>query len=400
MSSAAPTSIVGSPDPGTPRILFVSHCAQPGGAELILCDLVRDFFPRSEIFLFDDGPVRLQMRAAGFDPTVGRRLDALLQIRRDGAVMLNLAFLHAISRGVMQVAGMARRHELVYANSQKAFIVAALATALVRRPLVWHLHDVMTTEHFGAKQLRFAIGLANLVARRVIVPSKAVADAFCAVGGRRGKLRVVPNGVSVPAGTRSLDRASLRAELSLPEGFLISVVGRIDPEKGQHVALEALALLPDAQCLIVGDAIFGTHDYKEQLHRLADSLGLHARVHFLGHRTDVPRLMRASDIVVQTSVRPESFARVIVEAMLCGTPVVAPREGGAPEILTRDLGALLYPPGDSGALANLLRSLQHDGERTARLVELGVERAERRFSVPRMQRDVNSVIREILGDRQ
>ena len=400
MSSATPTSMLGSPDPGTPRILFVSHCAQPGGAELILCDLVRDFFPKSEIFLFEDGPVRLQMRAAGFDPTVGRRLDALLEIRRDAPLMVNLAFLQAISRAIMQLARMARRHELVYANSQKAFITAGLAAVLARRPLVWHLHDVMTTEHFGTKQIRVAIGLANRAARRVIVPSKAVAEAFCAVGGRREKLRVVPNGVSIPAGTRSLDRASLRAELSLPEGFLISVVGRIDPEKGQHVALEALALLPDAQCLIVGDAMFGTHDYKEQLYRLVDSLGLRARVRFLGHRTDVPRLMRASDVVVQTSVRPESFARVIVEAMLCGTPVVGPRKGGVPEILTGDLGALLYPPGDSVALANLLRSLQLGGQRTARLVEVGFESAERYFSVPRMQRDVNSVIREVLGARQ
>src|SRR5262249_28515149 len=136
------------------------------------------------------------------------------------------------------------------------------------------------------------------------------------------------------------------------------------------------------------------------LYRLIDSLGLRTRVRFLGHRTDVPRLMRASDIVAQTSVSPESFARVIVEAMLCGTPVVAPAEGGAPEILTGDLGALLYPPGDSVALANLLRSLQHDGQRTARLVELSTERAERYFSVLGMQRNVNSVIREILSARR
>src|SRR2546429_395027 len=110
MSSPALTSIVASPDPGTPRILFVSHCAQPGGAELILCDLVRDFFPKSEIFLFEDGPVRLQMRAAGFNPTVGRRLDALLEIRRDAALIVDLTFLQAISRAIMQLAQMARRH--------------------------------------------------------------------------------------------------------------------------------------------------------------------------------------------------------------------------------------------------------------------------------------------------
>src|SRR5215831_11588413 len=130
MSCSASASIISNPDPGTQRILFVSHCAQPGGAELILCDLVRGFFPKSDIFLFEDGPVTLQMRAAGFDPTVGRRLDALLEIRRDAPVTVNLAFLQAISRAIMQLGRMARRYELVYANSQKAFITAGLAAVL------------------------------------------------------------------------------------------------------------------------------------------------------------------------------------------------------------------------------------------------------------------------------
>src|SRR4051812_44452250 len=98
--------------------------------------------------------------------------------------------------------------------------------------------------------------------------------------------------------------------------------------------------------------------------------------------------MRASDIVAQTSVRPEAFSRVIIEAMLCGTLVVAPRAGGVIEILTGELAALLYPPGDSVMLANLLRSFWQRKYCRARLVELGIERAERKFSIEQMQRKV------------
>ena len=365
-----------------------------------MCDLVRDHFSKSEIFLFEEGPLRLQMQAAGLFPVVGRGLEALLEVRRDGAVKIDLEFLRAMSRAITQLARIARRHDLVYANSQKAFVAAAFAAPLARRPLVWHLHDIMTSEHFAAKQIRVAIGLANHAATRVVVPSQAVGDAFCAAGGRRDKVRVVPNGISVAVGTRSLEPARLRTELGLPTGFLIGAVGRLAPWKGQHVLLEALPLVPDAQCIIVGDALFGEHDYTTRLHRLVDTLGLRERVLFLGHRTDVPRLMRASDIVVHTSVSPEPSARVVVEAMLSGVPIAATRAGGVPEILTGELGALLYPPGDSVALANLLRSFQHGALCRARLVERGVERAERHFSVARMQRDVESVIMEILGARQ
>ena len=393
-------SINGGPECGTPRILFTTHCARLSGAEFILCDLVRDFFTNSKIFLFEDGPLRRHMETTGLHAAVGHQLNDLLDIRRDGALTVDLPFLRAMSRAVVQLARMARKHKLVYANSQKAFAAAAFAAPLARRPLIWHLHDIMTGEHFGAKQIRVAISLANRAAARVVVPSQAVADAFCAAGGQRNRVRVVPNGISIPADTRLLDRYDLRAELGLPPGFLISCVGRLAPWKGQHVMLEALAALPDAQCIIVGDPIFGERAYAEELHHLADVLGLRDRVRFLGHRTDVPRLMRASDIVVHTSVDPEPSARVIVEAMLSGTPVAATSAGGVPEILTGELSALLYPPRDSTALANLLQSFQRGMYPRTRLVEAGIERAERVYSVKRMQRDVNSVILEVLGTHQ
>jgi glycosyltransferase involved in cell wall biosynthesis len=400
MSMEIPASIDGGGDRGTPRILFTTHCARLSGAEFILCDLVRDFFPASRIFLFEDGPLRLHMEATGLDPAVGHHLDDLLDIRRDGALRADLPFLQAMSRAILQLARIARRHKLVYANSQKAFVTAAFAAPLARRPLIWHLHDIMTQEHFGAKQIRVAIGLANRAAARIIVPAQAVGDAFCAAGGRRDKVRVVPNGIAIPAETRSLDRDELRDELRLPHGFLICAVGRIAPWKGQHVILEALPALPDAQCIIVGDPLFGETDYAERLHHMVNDLGLRDRVRFLGHRTDVPRVMRASDIVVHTSVQPEPSARVIVEGLLSGTPVAATRAGGVPEILTEELAAMLYPPGDSVALANLLQSFQRGVYDRERLVAQGVERAERYFSVARMQRDVNSIIRETLGARQ
>jgi glycosyltransferase involved in cell wall biosynthesis len=400
MPYPALTSMNGSPDCDAPPVLFVTHCAKLSGAEFILCDLVRDFFTNSKIFLFEDGPLRLYMETNGLHAAVGHRLTDLLDIRRDGVLTVDLPFLRAMSRAVLQLARMARKHKLVYANSQKAFAAAAFAAPLARRPLIWHLHDIMTREHFGAKQIRVAIGLANRAATRVIVPSQAVAEGFCAAGGQRNKVRVVPNGISVPADTRSLDRDKLRVELGLPQGFLIAAVGRIAPWKGQHVMLEALSSLPDARCIIVGDPIFGEHAYADELHRLVDVLGLHNRVRFLGHRTDVPRLMRASDIVVHTSVDPEPSARVIVEAMLSGTPIAATRAGGVPEILTGGLSALLYPPRDSTALANLLQSFQRGVYCGTRLAEEGVERAEGFYSVRRMQQNVNSVILEILGAQQ
>lgn len=383
-----------------PSVLFVTHSAQLSGAELILCDLVRDRYVTSEILLFEDGPLKPHVEAAGVRAVVGYRLNGVMQIRRDSKISANFPFLRTMLRAILQVARMARGHQLVYATSQKAFVVAAFAAVLAKRPLIWHLHDIMTRDHFGARQIQIAIGLANYFAARVIVPSRAVAEAFSAAGGQSKKVRIVPNGVLIPAGTRTLPRDGLRFELGLPRGFLISLVGRLAPWKGQHVMLQAMALLPEAQCIIVGDPLFGEAAYADELRRLVGALQLDGRVYFLGHRCDVPRLMRASDIVVHTSVKPEPFGRVIVEAMLCGTPVVAARAGAVLEILDGGLDALLYPPGDADALANLLRHFQEGKYCRTQLVEQGVERAERLFSVTRMQRDIDSIVAELVTDRR
>jgi glycosyltransferase involved in cell wall biosynthesis len=377
--------------------LFATQSAQLSGAELVLADLVRDRFAGSQILLFENGPLKALLEAVGHSVIVGRGLESLAEIRRDGEPPVRLLPVRALLRAISQVTGLARTHRLVYAGSQKAFIAAAPAARVARRPLIWHLHDIMTREHFGPRQIRLAIRLANRFAARVIVPSQAVADAFKAAGGREDKVRLVANGVSIPAGIRDLARDRLRAELGLPAGFLVSVVGRLAPWKGQHVVLQALPSLPGVHCIIVGDALFGEASYADELRRLTSVFGLGDRVRFLGHRRDVAQLMRASDVVVHSSVQPEPFGRVIVEAMLCATPVVAARAGGVLEILDEGHGACLYPPGDAAALANLLRSFQEDKYCRAKLVERGVERAERLFSVSRMQRDVNSVVTELLA---
>lgn len=378
-----------------PKVLFVSHCAQLSGAELVLCDFVTSCSETSSIFLFEDGPLRAYFEAVGLGVAIGRGLERLLRVRRTGGIGAAIRSVDAICWTAVRLARIARDYEVIYANSQKAFIISGLAALLTRRPLIWHLHDIMTPEHFGWKQIRVAVGLANAIAARVIVPSRAVADAFIVSGGREQKVRIVPNGVLVPPGTRLLEREVLRSELALPEGFLICVAGRLAPWKGQHVILETLAFMLDAQCIIVGDALFGEQDYVNELHRRAATLGVADRIRFLGHRSDVSLLMRASDIVVHTSVKPEPFGRVLVEAMLCGTPVAASRLGAVTEVLGECPGTLLYPAGDATALAKLLRCFRACPERAIELETQSYKRALQLFSVTRMQQEINSVIREV-----
>ena len=201
---------------------------------------------------------------------------------------------------------------------------------MARRPLIWHLHDIVSSDHFGEGQRRLQIGLANRFAARVVVPSQAAAAAFIAAGGREGLVHVIPNGIDLVRDP--LPQPELRMGLGLPSGPLIGVFSRLAPWKGQHIVLQALASLPGVRCVIAGAALFGEDAYATKLHEMVRELGLADRVRFVGHRSDVPRLMQACDAVIHPSVDPEPFGRTLIEAMLMRVPVIATDAGAPSEI--------------------------------------------------------------------
>ena len=403
MSSALADDRVDAAAPGVggapPRVLFVNHSSRLGGAEFILLANLRGFDERSAVWLFEDGPLRERLRGVAVRTLMPSRPSGFTDFKRDSGGLLSAApLLGGMVRMMGGIVAAARRHDLVYANSQKAFVLSAPAAALARRPLVWHLHDILTPAHFGASQLRLLRRLANRPAR-VIVPSRAAAEAYVALGGEARRVVVVPNGVTLePDGTEGLDRPALRARLGLPDGtgFLFGVFSRLSPWKGQEVALRTLALRPDLHCVIAGDALFGEDAYAASLRRLTAELGVADRAHFLGHRSDVPALMRAVDAVVHPSIEPEPFGRTLVEAMLCRTPVIAAASGAAPEILVDGTG-LLVPPGDPEALAVALDEVRAETMRTRERVVAGEARALALYTERGMREGIAAVVRDVAG---
>lgn len=163
---------------------------------------------------------------------------------------------------------------------------------------------------------------------------------------------------------------------------MAGIFGRLARWKGQHIALEALAKLPDAHLAIVGSALFGDDaDYAAQLRRRATELGIAARIHFMGFRDDIPALMKAMDVVIHASTAAEPFGRVIVEAMLARRPVIATAAGGVLEIVTDGVTGLLVKPNDPAALTATLKRLQRDPGFGNTLGARGYQQAVTRFGL-------------------
>ena len=332
----------------TARVLFVEHTGQIAGAELVLLDLVQPWQGASA-FLFESGPLGEALADKQLKVIVSRWGQGLTQFRRDSSVLKAVPLAGRLGAIVVEIARAARRHDVVYANSQKAFVLSAIASMFVRRPLIWHLHDIISADHFGATQRRVQILLANRCATKVIVPSQAAAAAFLAAGGREDLVEVVPNGVEIKPERSS--PVELRRNLDCPQGHSSACSAVSRPGKASMFCCRRSPRLPGVHCIIVGDALFGEQAYAASLTKMVDELGLADRVHFLGHRSDVPRLMRAVDVMVHPSIDPEPFGRTLVEAMLTGVPVIATDTGAASDILEAGKAGTLVPANDPDALA-------------------------------------------------
>lgn len=379
-------------------VLALDHVGVLGGAELSMLDIVAGLGDDVTVRLFVDGPFREALERRRVDVQV-LPMGALASVKKETLAPSPRAVLAAWRMaGVVAREGATAR--VLYANSQKAFIVAALAGRRGGLPVVWHLRDLLGAPHFSALNTRAAVMMANWGAARVITNSQATADAFVSAGGRPQLVRVVHNGVdaaafdAVPDGTVS----ALRAQLAPGAAYVLAVFGRLHAWKGQQVAIDAMAQLPaDCRLWVVGAPLFGELAFEASLQAQAERLGVASRVRFLGFRDDIAPLMRAADVIVHASTFPEPFGRVVVEGMLARRPVVATAAGGVVEIITGGTTGVLVPPGDAAALAHAVAALRADPARAAAIAQAGSARARRTFGVEAMVRGVRDVLNEVMG---
>jgi len=379
------------------KILFVNHTGQMGGAEIMLVTVAHHYRSDCHVVLFSDGPLRQKLLERGVSVSVLDSDKSMLTISRQGGWLDTLFSVPAVLRTAWSLAGVARHYDLLYPNSQKAAVITMLTGAFLRKPVIWYLHDILSAAHFSTLQRRVVVGLANHTTRWVLTNSQVSRNAFIASGGDENRISVAPCGVdSVPFDTvTETEVRNFRQKLGLEEVPVIGLFGRITPWKGQHVLIEALTQLPDVHALIVGDSLFGEDVYKQKLKELTARLGLQDRIHWLGFRQDVPRLMRSVDIIVHCSTSPEPYGLVIVEAMLAKHVIIAANDGASRELLGDDY-PFLITPGEPEILANAIVQVRScNTEEKERLVERNLQRARTLFSPERMLSDIDRVVSQV-----
>jgi len=373
------------------RILYVSPSATLGGAERSLLELIaglpRDRY-RPFLMLPRDGPLVAAGRDAGATVVVVPWPAGLLAIGRERTWSNRLRPLVAplmlppvIARILWQVKRL--RIDIIHTNGTKTHLAAAPAALLLRRPLVWHLRDILGPGALLTTMRR----LSRSIPDAVIANSRATAASM----GERLGARVIYNGLDMVQFSPRPRDPSIRRDLGFPDdAFVIGALGALAPLKGHIWLIRAmpavLAAAPEARLMIVGEEMYDTaghQGYRATLSQEIARLGLGDRVALTGRRDDVVRQYAAMDVVVNSSVRPESFGRVLVEAMACGRPVISTNLGGPREILEDPGVGTLVPAEDPAALATAILALQADPLLRRRVGETGRTMVAERFAIGR-----------------
>ena len=285
--------------------------------------------------------------------------------------------------------------DLVHAHGLRAGLVAALARRLGRShvPLVVTLHNALPER---AGPLRRVLRAAERATVRAADMVLAASDDLAENARRAGATDVRSAPVSappLPAPSRS--SAEVRAEVGAADGRpLVVAVGRLHPQKGYEVLLDAAARWASDRRLTAVPLVAVAGD--GPLHdELTDRIRAERLpVTLLGRRDDVADLLAAADVCVLPS-RWEARSLTAQEALRSATPLVATRTGGLPGLLGD--GAVLVPVGDAAALAEAVTGLLTDPASAARLVAAGTRIAATWPDQQATGRRLVAVYRELLG---
>lgn len=200
--------------------------------------------------------------------------------------------------------------------------------------------------------------------------SAFVAASVRELGVASAKITIVPEGLDCAEFASRAQEKAFRRAANIPFDVpLVGMVGCLVGWKGHGVFLDACKQIfaaTSAVAVVVGDSPLQAPERLAQLKEQARQLGIADRIIFTGHRSDIPSVMAACDVVVHASTAPEPFGRVLLEAMAVGTSVVATDAGGPAEVVTDHLDGMLIPPSDAEAMAEaVIFLLRHEAERLA-----------------------------------
>jgi glycosyltransferase involved in cell wall biosynthesis len=278
------------------------------------------------------------------------------------------------------------RFHLILTNTMKAHFYGSLAAWFCSTPVIWRFHDLLSVADFSPWGIKSVLFFGKHFPKKILAVSSLTKDYLIKQGLKQDKIEVIYSGIDQELLEIKNVSKNIKDELKLEnQSKLIGCIGRIIPQKGQHVLLQAIPGViekyPEAFFLIIGDLFLQEEAYKKELLEVIHKNGIEKKVIFTGFRTDIGDVIQSLDIVVFPSTAPESFGLSILEAMALGKPVIATKVGGVCEMIEdRGNGILIEPNHPEQITEQIVQLLSHK-EMVDRIGEKAKETVMKKFSL-------------------
>jgi glycosyltransferase involved in cell wall biosynthesis len=369
------------------RVEFLANSLVVGGAERVVESLCHGLAAHGWQVgvgtLRELGPIGESLRDRGLDVS-----SSLAPRRRDPFQ------LWSIRRHLARVGA-----DIVYLlDHSNALLYGRLAAASLGLPQLCAIHQTGRAD--GRPSLSSTDRRLMRLSRRVVAVSETHKDYLAQKEGvDPSKLVAIPNGVDVQAVDQrpsAEESRRIREELRLPpDAPLAGVVAALRPEKNHELLLRALSAssaLGALHLVMVGDG-----PRRHDLQAMARALDLESRVHWLGRRSDVARILSILDLLVLPShPRVETFPLCILEAMAARVAVVATDVGSIAEMFGPQGTGALVPPGDVEGMQQTLERVLGDRPATRRRCELAYERVRAHYTVEAMVERTHRLLDELV----
>lgn len=267
---------------------------------------------------------------------------------------------------------------------------SVLAGKLLRIPVIAHVR--------GDQQGSLAMGWFFKLPDHFIPVSRWVSESIGRLGVPPEKRTYIYDGIELDKLDIHADGHAFRQRHGISEeAFVVGLVGLLIPWKGQRLFIEAAKLLvsqmPDAIFAIVGGTPEECAGFERELRELAKAPELMGRVVFTGHVKDMPAVYNGLDVVLSASTSPEPLGTMIIESMTMARPLIAPRHGGAVEMIEEGRTGLLFEPNDASSLAEKILAFYREPALRVKLGAAARAHALKTFSVEEHVRRVEEIYR-------
>ncbi len=286
-----------------------------------------------------------------------------------------------------------RRINIVHLNMSNVSQFGVVAAKLAGVPVICHMRNSSIGEVAFKREMLFFSDL-------LIAISKTAEDGYKKYLRVHQRSLVLLNGIVLDDYDAENDSNFFRQKYGLSQNvFLIGCVARIDPRKGQHILLEAVAQLrnryPQIHVFLAGSVKpNGSPEYLAKLKYLVNQYNMCDKVTFGGFINDLIPMYKSFDLFVLPSLW-EAFGRVFIEAMAAGKPVIGTTVGGVPEVVADGIMGILVPPNDPSSLANAISKLINDPVLLKSFGKNGRERVEKYFDAKKTTRHLEKIYSEI-----